>query len=189
MSALLFAAQAATATPPKPINPQAWMQGTPYPADAKAKYQQGQVGFSLAVDKAGRVTACRITASSGAPSLDQATCAAVTANARFQPARDASGREVAGSFASTSNWRLGPANDKPIDLSKGAVRVPVVAVRVALAADGKVTGCTAVKKARPEANPCQAFSNGRQLTAPLTKGGKPVTGTYTLSDTIEIAPN
>lgn len=187
---LVLAGQAAAAaTPPKPIDPNSWMAGTAYPADARARHEQGKVGFTVEVDQTGRVTNCRITTSSGSKSLDSATCATVSAKARFTPAHDASGKNVAGHFSSTSNWALGGAGAKQIDLTKGGVRVPVAAIEVALDSEGKVTGCKALKTARANATPCKEFPNGRQLTAPLRKAGKPVSGTYTILDSIIIKPN
>lgn len=93
-------------TPPQPIISGPWMSDDDYPAEALKNQEQGTVQFALTVSDAGKITACRITESSGSPSLDAATCALVTRNMRFKPARDASGKRTDGELKSRLNWRL-----------------------------------------------------------------------------------
>jgi TonB family protein len=103
----LSAAAAAAAQPvdPRPANsPSSWMSISDYPADALAKHQEGTVGFALAIDASGQVQSCSVTESSGSSALDQGTCALLKSRAKFEPARDASGHAVAGTFASKIQW-------------------------------------------------------------------------------------
>ena len=98
-------AAAAQAADPRPAtSPGSWMAISDYPADALAKHQEGTVRFALGIDAAGAVRSCTILASSGSPSLDEGTCALLRSRARFDPARDANGHAVAGTFASRIQW-------------------------------------------------------------------------------------
>ena len=99
IAALLLAALAAspapplrtTAPPPPAGNLAMLFSSDDYPKEARKARQQGTVGFRLHISREGRVSACTITASSGSPSLDAATCALVQRRARFRPARDRAG--------------------------------------------------------------------------------------------------
>ena len=77
-----------------------------YPAGAIQRGEQGLVGFELDVDPAGRVSACRITASSGSASLDEATCRIMRERAQFTPARDRRGRPAPDLVSQRVNWVL-----------------------------------------------------------------------------------
>lgn len=99
------ASAAAQASDPQPASsPATWMSISDYPADALAKHQEGTVHFILQIDALGHVQSCAVTAGSGSPSLDAATCALLKSRASLQPARDALGKAVAGSFASHVQW-------------------------------------------------------------------------------------
>ena len=54
----------------------------------------------------GRVSGCDIVRSSGYRGLDQATCRAVTRRARFRPATDGNGQNVAGSYSNSVRWQI-----------------------------------------------------------------------------------
>lgn len=77
-----------------------------YPAAALRGNQQGRTGFSIDIGPDGRVTNCRVTESSGAAALDQATCRIIRSRARYTPARTARGVAVAGRDAGSVTWRL-----------------------------------------------------------------------------------
>lgn len=87
-------------------SPQNWVTDDDYPAEALRKGWQGTVGFTLEIDAAGKPSACRVTAPSGTPMLDQTACALLMRRARFVPARDASGQPIGGSFTSRFTWRI-----------------------------------------------------------------------------------
>lgn len=81
-----------------------WVTTDDYPtADIRAGHT-GTVRFRVAIDAAGRVADCTVTGSSGYPGLDAATCRNVTRRARFEPARDAAGDTVSGSYEGTIRW-------------------------------------------------------------------------------------
>jgi periplasmic protein TonB len=66
----------------------------------------GKARFRLEIAADGRVTGCTITASSGHPQLDAATCALVSKRAKFQPARGSNGEPVAGTYSNAIDWQL-----------------------------------------------------------------------------------
>lgn len=108
----------ATFQPPKPIptpvalgrpamprgDPANWVSTSDYPSRDLREGNQGRVGFALALGLDGRVTSCRVTAPSGHPGLDEATCNLVAHRARFTPALGSDGRPSAGSYSGTIRW-------------------------------------------------------------------------------------
>jgi protein TonB len=50
------------------------------------------------------VVSCTVTASSGFPGLDRATCDNVSRRAHFEPATDGSGAKVPSSYANKIRW-------------------------------------------------------------------------------------
>ena len=78
-----------------------------YPPRALRAGEQGMVGFLITIDKDGEPTECRVTHTSGYPSLDRETCALISNYGVFKPVRDASGRLV-GQARSQGyvNWQL-----------------------------------------------------------------------------------
>lgn len=66
----------------------------------------GTARFDLSISASGRVTDCQITRSTGYSALDNATCSLIAKRARFEPATDASGKKVAGSYSSSIRWEL-----------------------------------------------------------------------------------
>jgi protein TonB len=77
-----------------------------YPSAALLARQQGRVGVRLGVSAAGRVTDCTVTLSSGAAILDASTCRLLRSRVRFDPARDAQGAAVAGTYSTHVDWTL-----------------------------------------------------------------------------------
>ncbi|WP_242526345.1 energy transducer TonB [Novosphingobium sp. KA1] len=85
-------------------NPGNWVSTQDYPsADLRAEHQ-GLVRFRLDIDARGRVGQCTIVTSSGYSGLDEATCKNVSRRARFEPATDADGLTVGGTYMGTIRW-------------------------------------------------------------------------------------
>lgn len=78
-----------------------------YPKRALAARQQGLVGFSLTLDRAGHPTECQVTHSSGHKLLDDETCELLMMHAVFKPPKDADGNLV-NNFRTGGviNWRI-----------------------------------------------------------------------------------
>ena len=84
--------------------PSAWVTSNDYPARDLREGNAGVTGFLLSIGSDGRVLACTVTATSGYPGLDRATCDNLTRRARFEPAIDGSGAKVAGTYSNNIRW-------------------------------------------------------------------------------------
>ena len=94
-------------TPPTPRMPvPSYIFFEDYPDAALRARQQGRVAVRLEVSAAGRVTSCTVTASSRSSVLDATTCRILRSRVRFDPARDAQGVAVAGTFSTFVDWAL-----------------------------------------------------------------------------------
>ena len=83
-----------------------WVTTNDYPTSALRRELSGTARYRLAIDAGGKVSGCTITASSGHPELDQATCDKLTRRAQFEPATNDTGARVAGSFGGAVTWQL-----------------------------------------------------------------------------------
>jgi TonB family protein len=77
-----------------------------YPAEALAKEEQGTVAFRLDVGRDGKPSRCTVLSSSGSASLDSTSCRIMMERARFDPARDASGKPVEDQVTSRITWKI-----------------------------------------------------------------------------------
>ncbi len=84
-------------------NPAAVITDSDYPPAWYSK--QGTTRFELTVGADGRPVSCSVTASSGHADLDSATCRAFLKRARFSPAKDDTGKVVAGRYRSAVTWK------------------------------------------------------------------------------------
>ena len=82
------------------------MTDNDYPGGALRRGEQGVTGFSLTIAPDGRVRDCVVTRRSGSVELDRATCAKISARARFAPAMDSSGGAIAATYANTICWQI-----------------------------------------------------------------------------------
>jgi len=107
-------ARGVTPRPAVPLtDPSRWIQGRDYPLQAARADIEGTTAFKLSIDRSGNVTACQITISSGSTILDDATCNLVTQRARFDPARDRSGKSIGDVYSSRVVWALSDKTDPP----------------------------------------------------------------------------
>lgn len=96
-----------TPRPPVPANgPAGWVTNDDYPRVAITREYEGTVAYQVEVNAAGRVTACSVASSSGHEVLDQAACRRIQQRARFRPATDRSGTEVAGTYRGSVSWEI-----------------------------------------------------------------------------------
>lgn len=77
-----------------------------YPMDAIRREEQGTVGYHLTISRRGTVSACRILRSSGSEALDRQTCRILERRARFDPARNSTGKRMADEYSGRIRWEL-----------------------------------------------------------------------------------
>ena len=87
-------------------NPGRWVVDNDYRPSWLRQGLSGNASFTLAIDAAGKVAGCTITRSTGHSTLDAATCELVTKRARFDAARDGTGKPVAGDFSGSITWNI-----------------------------------------------------------------------------------
>ena len=77
-----------------------------YPSRALRQEEEGTVGVRVTVTSEGRASNCSVTRSSGSSTLDTAACRAMERYARFEPALNAAGNAIAGSFSTAITYKL-----------------------------------------------------------------------------------
>lgn len=87
-------------------NPGNWVTNDDYRPRWIIEGLEGTARFTLQIDARGKVSGCTITRSTGHAALDAATCDLVSKRARFDAARDATGKPVAGSYSNSVTWRI-----------------------------------------------------------------------------------
>ncbi|SNT00331.1 TonB family protein [Sphingopyxis indica] len=173
-----------------------------YPPAALAAREQGTVHMELAVDSAGRVSACKVNESSLSAALDDAACALMHSEGKFSPALDSDGKPTKGVLAAKFRWAL------PDQVREGGEGVSVApdpdfpmgepgsaTMTVLVGADGRVQDCrfsnTGKFGAAPNGmTPCDMFGRQTRYTPFTDADGRPVAKRVILrSDlTIEDAP-
>lgn len=88
------------------VKPESWIRYDDYPSDAIRAGRQGEVAMIWKIGTDGRLSDCRIVLSSGTPSLDAASCTAMTKRGVYQPARDAGGTPIISWGSRKVRWRL-----------------------------------------------------------------------------------
>lgn len=87
-------------------NPGRWVLDSDYRSSWLRQGLSGAARFTLTIDAAGKVAGCTVTRSTGHDVLDAATCELVSKRARFDAARDETGKPVAGSFTGSITWNI-----------------------------------------------------------------------------------
>lgn len=135
--------QPAEASEPVSVGNEAdWVAPEDYPPQAMRAGEFGTTTTRLTVGTNGRVQECAIKQSSGSALLDEATCAALTNRARFEPARDARGRPVIGTYRKRVRWTL-PETSPVVEVRPGYGSLIGVIARVHFGSDGIIDECRA----------------------------------------------
>ncbi len=87
-------------------NPGRWITDNDYRPSWISREFSGVAGFTLEIDRQGRISDCTITRSTGYSALDDATCRLLRSRAEFSPAKDSSGAIVPGTYSSSVNWQI-----------------------------------------------------------------------------------
>ena len=77
-----------------------------YPSGALDRSAVGSIEARVTVGTDGRVRDCHILQSSGHKDLDAITCANYVKRARFEPARDRSGKPLVSPYVYKVTWRV-----------------------------------------------------------------------------------
>ena len=162
-------------------NPGSWVATTDYPSAALRERREGTTAFRLTVDKAGRVTDCMITSSSGSPDLDQATCSLVMRRAQFTPALDAKGKPTTGTFSTRVRWVI-PKGPRAIEPSQRQMSFVI-------GTDGKASDCVETKNGEVVTSaalrtPCSSGATYKPYT---DAAGNPVRKKVIMTQTIELS--
>lgn len=100
-------ALSAIAVPAKAARPVfRYFSSDDYPAEAMRKGEQGTVGALFWVEANGRVKECKVIESSQRKSLDEQTCNIIVDRARFEPAKDATGKSVRSPTYTRISWLM-----------------------------------------------------------------------------------
>lgn len=73
--------------------------------------ETASVGVRYTVETSGRVTGCRIAATSGIGALDTLVCRLIERRFRFRPARDAEGKPVRATVTEEHTWSVAPDDE------------------------------------------------------------------------------
>lgn len=92
----------------RPIQIRGKLRWSDLPRELRASHRGGDLELTYRVNVDGRVSNCRVTQSSGMPSLDAQTCQLITQRFRFRPSRDSSGRPVPSNIIETHGWDPAP---------------------------------------------------------------------------------
>jgi protein TonB len=82
------------------------LQNSDYPRAALHDKLQGRVSVRFTVLTSGRISNCRITASSGSQMLDATTCRLLTERLRFRPATNSAGVPIQTELGSDYTWGI-----------------------------------------------------------------------------------
>lgn len=78
-----------------------------YPWEALSRWQQGTSQYLLMIDDKGKVAGCHVVTPSGVPILDVMGCAVIQERAKFDPARDSTGKPVRSTVVTPPvSWRM-----------------------------------------------------------------------------------
>jgi TonB family protein len=94
-----------------------------YPPESLAQGEQGTVEFAVDLDSDGGLESCVVTASSGYPRLDAATCDLLVKHANFPPAKTEDGKLVKTTRNGKVVWRLPQAYSRNASLAPRPVSV------------------------------------------------------------------
>ena len=150
-----------------------WKAGVDYPPAAIRNGDTGVAVYDVAIGSAGDVTDCRIAETSGSPLLDEATCRAVSRNARFQPPKP--GDAPAATYRGKMAWSLdeGDNASKPVVLTVPELAPALIGVKTVIgyevAQDGRLRDCKIVSSSGSkdlDATECRILTDKARFTPP-----------------------
>ncbi|UVO53251.1 energy transducer TonB [Sphingomonas sp. SUN039] len=168
-------------------SPGTWVSNADYPPSAQRAGIEGVVGFKLSVDRAGKVTSCTVTASSGSSILDDKTCSLMMERAKFLPGYDAKGRPFGGEYSSRFRWSI--MKNAPIIPFVGTVGEPYLfTMRIEVSAEGAITKCETLSPPgiRENTGPCRDILASKPIKPYVDAAGRPVPKVLIIRHELEI---
>lgn len=92
----------------RPIQTKGKLRWSDLPKTLRETHQGGELELVYRVNAHGSVSDCRVTQSSGLPSLDAQTCRLISERFRFRPARNARGKPVPSHIIERHGWDPAP---------------------------------------------------------------------------------
>lgn len=92
----------------RPLQIRGRLRFSDLPPDLREAKTGGELKLQYRIGIDGRVSDCRILASSGRPELDATTCRLITERFRFKPSRNRAGEPVASIMVETHGWYFPP---------------------------------------------------------------------------------
>lgn len=190
-ASLLFASSVMAATP---VTPLPWFEFKDYPMKAFEKNEEGVTRFELLISPEGKIASCKVYSSSGHDELDKATCFLTQKRVQFQPARDANGQPVWGTYKSQAVWAIpehrlyAPAPpDLEVSLNQlppETKKPPAVKLAYAVDAQGNASSCTVMPSSLQQPQilvdlGCKELLASANRTPVLAPDGQPVAAVKT----------
>jgi TonB family protein len=145
-----------------------------YPPSAIIAGQQGAAQVRFLVNTAGGVSECNVTATSGSPALDAASCEIVKQRFRFKPARDAAGTAISEWRSQKISWKLPAAPTGSEGYASARLKAEV---KVDVAKDGGIESCEVIKPSgdrRFDASACNVLTRNGKLEPKRNAKGRPL---------------
>ncbi|RPF72560.1 TonB family protein [Aurantiacibacter spongiae] len=145
------AQQPARANSARPIgSPAEWLDPEDYPQQAILESAEGVTEARLEIDADGLVRKCTVTSSSGFAVLDETACLRLRQRGVFEPARNAAGERIGGSWSTRVVWQMPEDKRMPFP---GRARVEFV---MDIDADGNIADCEIVSMELPRGAPAES---------------------------------
>ncbi len=116
-----------------------------YPAAAVHAVENGRTQIYLDISAEGSITDCRVTGSSGSPSLDATSCMVPLHRFRFTPGRNERGERVPSGYMQTITWVLPTHLPDPPDMASWLPNFALGEVRHTLAMNRRGMACALEK--------------------------------------------
>ncbi|WP_116090775.1 energy transducer TonB [Sphingomonas crusticola] len=184
---MIMALQAAVAFahPPQRLSDSGRITFEDYPAKAMKRGETGIVSAVLHIGPDGRVDRCAVTESSKSVSLDSATCTLAQTRSRFEPARDADGKAIAGEYRLAMTWTMEQNQPRARIYAKTRVAalppgyVQPVSLMVVFGQDGRALECEIMASSgngQTDAAVCGSVTQSLVIKAPKTASAEPAAG-------------
>lgn len=198
LAALLLVSAPSAAEAQRRIGPvSAWISDADYPAESRARGEEGVVTVRYQITATGRAADCRPLFARAPLRLYRTTCALIEQRARYVPAYDTRGRPIASEDELSVAWVLPSArvmvgfvdyggsipvartsfiSDLDYNAAVAALGNVSVVANISIAADGRVVACaTAPSSGSPavDRHTCELIRSRARFRQPVDERGQP----------------